>query len=247
MKGKLHMQSFNLKSTSLARLAVQAMTAGALILSSLALRADDAQANQNKLDAKEAAFIKETARAGHMEVKMGQIGKDQGQSSEIKQLGERIVKDHTKANEELTAIASNKGVDLASDASKHAHDDMNKLNGKSGADFDKAYAEHMIRDHKKDIAKFEKASRECKDTELKAFIDKTLPTLRQHLEQATAAGRSVGLDEKTLSSFDQENDAAGSAATGETGVSTPSQDPILLLKGMQRQIKTNTKLPSTVR
>lgn len=150
---------------------------------------------------------------------MGQLGVDRGQSSEIKQLGERIVKDHTTANEELTSLASKKGVDLAADAGKHQDMVVDKFSKKSGADFDKEYAKHMIRDHKKDIAKFEKASRECQDTDLKAFIDKTLPTLREHLNLAQAAGRSVGLDEKTLSASESEleAEASGTAAASETG------------------------------
>jgi putative membrane protein len=60
-------------------------------------------------------------------------------------------------------------------------DHMSKL---TGSEFDKEYVSHMVKDHKKDIAKFEDASKNAQDPDVRAFAEKTLPVLREHLEMA---------------------------------------------------------------
>jgi putative membrane protein len=85
---------------------------------------------------------------------------------------------------------------------KHMHD-MHGLNDKTGADFDKAYMEMMVSDHKKDISLFEKESKNGKDSDLRSFATRTLPTLRMHLDSATSINSyikgmksTMGLNEK---------------------------------------------------
>jgi putative membrane protein len=69
---------------------------------------------------------------------------------------------------------------------------MDKLSKLQGAAFDRAYARHMVSEHKKDISKFERASNNLMDTDLKNFASKTLPNLREHLRMAQeAAGQKT--------------------------------------------------------
>ncbi len=146
---------------------------------------------------KDANFIKEAAQGGHMEIKLGQLAADHSQNARVKQFGERLVKDHSAANDELTKLAQMKGVDLtqgAYHAGNSSTKEVDKFSNKSGNDFDKAYIKHMIADHKKDIAKFEKESNQSNDSDVKAFAQKTLPTLREHLQMAEEIGRSLGVD-----------------------------------------------------
>jgi putative membrane protein len=75
------------------------------------------------------------------------------------------------------------------------HNDMIKdFDSKSGADYDRAFIEHAIKDHRKDISKFERASRDLNDSELKAFATETLPTLRNHLAEAERIAKSMGVN-----------------------------------------------------
>lgn len=95
-----------------------------------------------------------------------------------------MVRDHTKANDELKSLATAAGLTLptAPDASQQRmHDD---LKAKTGADFDKAFAEMMVTDHQKAVDLFKKQSADGSDPALKQFADKTLPTLEQHLAQS---------------------------------------------------------------
>ena len=54
----------------------------------------------------------------------------------------------------------------------------------SGPEFDKAYMEHMVKDHKKDVKEFQKAANDAQDPDVKAFAANTLPTLQEHLQMA---------------------------------------------------------------
>ena len=122
----------------------------------------------------------------------------------------------------------------------------NKLQDKTGADFDKAFAEHAIKDHEKDITKFQKALQNTKDADLRAFIEKSLPVLRQHLQMARNAGSAVGVDQKILSSADRMisgNDAVGTAPGTETGRSTTGNHIDHTAPGSQPDGNTTGTLP----
>ena len=61
---------------------------------------------------------------------------------------------------------------------------MKKLERLSGAQFDREFTKMMVQDHEKVVAAFDKQAKDGKDSELKAFAAKTLPTLRTHLQMA---------------------------------------------------------------
>jgi putative membrane protein len=93
-----------------------------------------------------------------------------------------MVSDHSKANDELKAIAQRKNIAMPMSLSDERSKVKEKLAEKSGKDFDKAYINEMVSDHKKDVDLFEDALNKVKDEELRTFINNTLPTLRAHLE-----------------------------------------------------------------
>ena len=127
-------------------------------------------------------FAMEAAMGGMMEVELGKVAAEKGASDEVRQFGQRMVDDHSKANAELMQLASGKGMTLpaAPDAKHQA--EMQKLSALSGEKFDKEYVKMMLKDHKKDVAAFEKEANGGMDAELKAFASSTLPTLREHLQ-----------------------------------------------------------------
>jgi len=93
------------------------------------------------------------------------------------------------------------------------------MEGKNGADFDRAFIEHAVKDHRKDISKFEKASRDLNDTDLRAFATESLPTLRSHLAEAERIAKSLGVDVnvRNVSEYGDDNAAAVAAAAGSAG------------------------------
>jgi putative membrane protein len=120
------------------------------------------------------------AQGGMTEVQLGKVASEKGNSDQVKAFGARMVKDHTQANDELMGIAQKKGVTLSTTLdSRHQAmvDQMSKL---SGPAFDKAYISGMVRDHEKTVALFKEEAQSGLDPDLKAFANKTLPTLEDH-------------------------------------------------------------------
>jgi putative membrane protein len=130
----------------------------------------------------DARFVMQAAEGGMLEVAKGKLAAQKGAHEGVKQFGQKMVDDHTKANEELKSLASSKNITLPADAPKgRAQAALSKLEKLDGAAFDRAYVDDQVRDHEKTIALFERQAKSGKDAELKAFAEKTLPTLKQHL------------------------------------------------------------------
>jgi putative membrane protein len=128
--------------------------------------------------------MKEAAQGGMAEVKLGTLAQNKASSEDVKSFGKRMVDDHGKANDELKSLASQKDVTLPADlGSKHkaTYDRLSKLSGK---EFDRAYMNEMLKDHREDVAEFEKASKSATDPDVKGFASRTLPTLQEHLSEA---------------------------------------------------------------
>lgn len=135
-----------------------------------------------------ATFVKMAAQGGLTEVALGKIAMTKGHDPSVRAFGERMVKDHGKANAELSGIAKKKGIEAPSALDSQHQTIVDKLNGK-GADFDAAYSTQMMADHDKTVALFDAATKSS-DAELAAFAKKTLPTLQEHKRLAQALPRS---------------------------------------------------------
>ena len=129
-------------------------------------------------------FIKEAAEGGLAEVELGELALQKASSDEVKKFGQRMVDDHSKASDELKQVAGSKGVDLPTGLSAKDKATKERLSHMSGADFDKAYMQDMVKDHRKDVAEFQKESSSGSDPEVKQFASKTLPKLQEHLQTA---------------------------------------------------------------
>jgi putative membrane protein len=160
-----------------------------------AILAAPATAQDGKLSAaQDKRFAKEAAVGGLMEVKLGQAAQEKAQSQDVKDFGKMMVEDHGKANDELKALAQQKNVKLPAGMDSAHRSMVSRLSKKSGADFDKAYMQEMVKDHAADVAEFRKASQEVKDPDLKGWADKTLPALEKHLQAAKDTAQKVGVD-----------------------------------------------------
>jgi putative membrane protein len=127
-------------------------------------------------------FVTKAAIGGMAEVQMGQLASSKATSADVKAFGQRMVTDHSQANDELKSLATTKGLALPTDLDDEHKDAMQKVSTKTGKDFDKAYVDDMVKDHEKDVAEFQKQSTSATDPDLKAWAAKTLPTLQQHLQ-----------------------------------------------------------------
>ena len=170
------------------KLVAGAATFGLLTLTA-ALAQD--QGTANRMTTSDNTFATKAAQGGMAEVQLGNLAKDHASSPDVKQFGQKMVDDHTKANDELKSIAARKNITLPTsvDAKDQAtYDRLSKLNG---AAFDKAYMRDMVSDHRTDVNEFRKEANSGSDADLKAFASKTLPTLEEHLRMAESTESKV--------------------------------------------------------
>ena len=143
------------------------------------------------IPAADKSFVEKAAVGGLAEVQMGKMAQQKGSSDQVKQFGSRMVEDHSKANDELKQVASSKGITLPTDLDAKHKSKMEKMQKLSGAQFDRAYMDDMVSDHKQDVADFKKEANSGKDSDIKAFAAKTLPTLEDHLKMAQSTESAV--------------------------------------------------------
>jgi putative membrane protein len=137
-------------------------------------------------------FIRRAAESGMKEVEAGKQAQSLATNDQVKAYAQRMVQDHSKANQELMVIAETKGVDLKA-ARGQGHD----LKGMGkGQDFDRAYMAQMVKDHTEAVRLFEQQAERDADPEVKAFAEKTLPTLREHLEMARSIQQQLGRSDR---------------------------------------------------
>jgi putative membrane protein len=125
-------------------------------------------------------FWSKAAQGGMAEVELAKLALQKSQNADVKKFAQMMVTDHTKANDELKSLAAKKSVALPTDLGSHKST-LDDLNGKTGADFDKAYVAAMVEDHETDVDLFEDNT-DNSDADIKAFTTKTLPTIKSHLE-----------------------------------------------------------------
>jgi len=130
----------------------------------------------------DAKFAVEAANGGMAEVALSKIAEEKATDPKVKEFAKQMVKDHSKANDELKTLAASKNITLPSAPNEEKQKAAADLGSMSGSDFDKAYISQMKKDHDQTVKLFEDAQKDVKDTELKAFIDKTLPVIKAHAE-----------------------------------------------------------------
>jgi putative membrane protein len=147
--------------------------AGVAIAQDAPAKKKDASASKSSsLSAKDKTFMKKAAKGGMMEVAMGNLAEQNGQSDDVKSFGKRMVTDHGKANDELKSIAEKKGVTLPSKEPTHKWSS------------DKTYMDMMVKDHEKDLAEFQEQAKSGSDPDVKKFAEDTAKVIQEHLDLA---------------------------------------------------------------
>lgn len=138
---------------------------------------------ENDTDAK---FLIDAAEMQLEEISLGKLAQEKGTTTEVKELGKMMEKDHTKTLKELKTLARSKSISIPASINEDSQGTYDKLNKKSGTDFDKAYTERMVEHHEDAIKMYEEASAESKDAEIRAWASDKLPGLKTHLKHAEA-------------------------------------------------------------
>jgi putative membrane protein len=143
-------------------------------------------------------FLTDAAQGGEAEVDLGALAQQKAADAKVKEFGARMEADHSKATSELRALIVSKGLTVPGGLGPHLAL-KNRLDKLQGAAFDQAYMKAMVDDHVKDVHAFEMEAQTTKDADIKTFVEKTLPTLREHLKMAQDTYKGVSSTMRTSS------------------------------------------------
>ncbi|MFT3830788.1 MAG: DUF4142 domain-containing protein [Opitutaceae bacterium] len=143
----------------------------------------DMPQGSTELDRGDRKFLEKVAKLGQEELALSRIASDRATNPQVRAFASDMVREHTSANSEISALAQRKGVSLAADGAQDRQKMESKWTDKPVGGFDEDYVDAAISNHKKTIDELEDAA-DSKDPEIAALANKLLPTVRAHLAHA---------------------------------------------------------------
>jgi putative membrane protein len=148
-------------------------------------------ANATPVDETGSTFLVRVANSGLTEVELTSMAQQKAVSQSVKDLAAMLHKDHMALNEQVKTLAGQKNITLPTVVSDDKKKDIEDLRAKTGNEFDRTFINMIIKAHESSIESFEKAMNDAKDADVKSFADKTLPTLRAHLQAAKDVEKNI--------------------------------------------------------
>ena len=136
------------------------------------------------LDQADEEFAVKLAAGGMEEIELGKLAEEKGMLKEVKEFGKHMVHQHTQLGDELMAVAKKKNITLPDSLSAEGKKDKEDLMKLKGREFDQKYMGAMVEGHKKVLAAVEKENADTKDPDMKAFTEKAILMIKEHLQMA---------------------------------------------------------------
>jgi putative membrane protein len=210
-------------------LAIGIATAGTLSLASLALAQSDSTPNRtppaaptgasgtgaapgaaggaaarrggDELDGGDRTFLENAAQGSHAEIEASKMAEKKASDPEVKAFAQKMMEDHSKANQELAALAKKKGYTPPEEPSLMQKAELKALSLTDDG-FDAMYANRIgVAAHEATLDMFKEAAENAKDPEIKEFAASKVPVLEEHLKMARA------LDERLEAKKDREKES----------------------------------------
>jgi len=154
------------------------------------------QQNTDMAAMQDKAFLRKAAEGGMAEVQLGQLAQQKASSQDVRQFGEKMVQDHSQLDQQLKPIAEQQGVRPPKALSKKDEATLKKLEGLSGQQFDHAYIEAMLKDHKKDLKEFKETANRTQNPQLKDAVQRGAQVIESHLQDIQQIARNHNVSEK---------------------------------------------------
>ena len=129
------------------------------------------------------AFVSKALQGGVAEVQLGQLAAQKSPSNDVQQFAQKMVSDHSQMGEKwFKPVAKQLGVSEPKGPSKKDKKLIEKLQGLSGQDFDTAYIQAMVKDHKDDLKDFQNEAQVAQDPTVKQVAQQGAGIIAQHLQ-----------------------------------------------------------------
>lgn len=142
----------------------------------------------------DAEFIRDVGADNTMQIALGELARKKAKNREVRDFAERLIEDHTRIQEQWNAMAARNGMPSKPGMGRRHREKIEQLNDVGGRKFDRAYMTLMIQQHQDEVSYWQKEGRASRSTQVRALVNRGLPTLEQHLAQSKQIGRKVGVD-----------------------------------------------------
>lgn len=142
-------------------------------------------------DSRADTFMKKAVAGNLAEIKVGQLAQQKGGTGAVRDFGAILERDHSKANQQAMAAASSIDVTPPGEPGAKEQAEYQRLASLSSGDFDRAFLQEMVKDHKKDIAAYRKEAM-SKGGPAQQYAKASLPTLEKHLRMAESLEHGSG-------------------------------------------------------
>lgn len=154
------------------------------------------QQNSDMSSMQDKAFLRKASEGNMAEVQLGQLAQQKASSQDVRQFGEKMVQEHTQLNDQLKPIAAQQGVEPPKGLSKKDEAQVKKLENLSGQQFDHAYIEAMLKDHKKDLKEFKETANRTQNPQLKDAAQRGAQVIESHLQDIQQIAKSHNVSAK---------------------------------------------------
>jgi putative membrane protein len=229
----------NIMTKSYKEIICRGLIAVSVLVATLALRAEDNDAGKSKSESSVSnrdssrakdpeTCIKQAAEMNAATIKFAELASQKAENPELKRYAQSLQRDHQKAQTELETIAKNHNVTLATTVDAKCQEELTRLEGLNGAEFDKEFAKGAVEGHAKAIAHLQQASSQAKDPEIAQYTRNMLTRLKEHQQEGRDIAKAVGVDDATITSLESKAQeglgAPAGAETESTGKSSKNSD-----------------------
>jgi putative membrane protein len=129
-------------------------------------------------------FLAKASQSDVNEIKLAQLAEQKATNPAVKAFAKKMIAEHTKMSKSMKPFAEQWGLTAPTDLDDDHKQEYSKLNGLSGADFDKEYIDQMVSDHDKALDMFTDEAKDTKDTKFRAAVLKGKTMIAAHKNMA---------------------------------------------------------------
>lgn len=157
-----------------------------------AMKSSEMNNNGGAVSAMEKTFVTKAAQGDRAEVQLGKLALQKSSNSDVKQFAQQMVDDHGQNQSQVDSLAQQLSLTAPNNLAPGEQQQADRLQNMSGDQFDRAYAKLMLQDHRKDVNEFKREQQSAKNSQIKQYVDQTLPVLEKHLQMAEQLNSKLG-------------------------------------------------------
>ena len=171
------------------------LAASAMLLAGSAFgqSAAAARTSNRQLSPTDRAFLQEVSRDNLAEVKTARMVEQKTDDAAIRDYAKDLVNDHTKAEQQLSTVATSLGVTLPRQPDAQQTATYDQLKSLSGKQLDAAFVKDNLKDHKTDIRTFDQRLADSQNPTVKNFVAAQLPHLQDHIRIGEALAGNMDM------------------------------------------------------